>query len=56
MIHWVNTGVNVFFIFKSNSDLLPFSQTSLLLSWMLFGGNHHILLGEQMITFQGMTS
>lgn len=31
-------------------------QTSLLLSWMLFGGNRRTLLGEQMNTSQEVTT
>ncbi len=38
------------------TDFFPYLQTSLLLSWMLFGGSRHILLGEQMNTSQEMTS
>lgn len=40
----------------SSINYLFFLQTSLQLSWMLFGGNHHTLLGEQMNISQEMTS
>lgn len=39
-----------------HKQFLSFFQTSLQLSWMLFGGNHHTLLGAQMNIFQDMTS
>lgn len=39
-----------------HKQFLCFFQTSLQLSWMLFGGNHRTLLGAQMNISQEMTS
>lgn len=43
-------------IIRYINNFFVFFQTSLQLSWMLFGGNHRTLLGAQMNISQEMTS